>query len=209
MLSGIGACLGKIRDLLSEFWQTNKLMSAIMIAFFLLAFAFFRDKFLCELWNELSNPKWWATNFLAFGVFTVSVGFVVLLNERHLEQKKRDKFDGWTLIKNGFSEEAKPEPIFWRDVEKFKDSDFEMWKFVKSAVSNMCWIKTKNLADAKQRWLVVPEGEKCIIINFDKMTEEDVQTWNVDDLPNGWEWSYEAESEPQKKPRRPVRLGNL
>jgi len=167
------------------------LPTVIVFVFFAIMWCRFGSGFFTDtLWATINDPEWWATNALSFVFFGVFVGWVISRFQASKIRKSREPFEGWTLVIKGFSKDDKPQTIFWSDVEKFESSEFEKWKFVKSAVSNTCRIKTKNLAEAESRWLSLPPNseEKRIEIDFSKMTKDDVLSWSVQDLPNGWKW---------------------
>ena len=175
--------LKTFKELVREFWQTNKWIGIIFGLFVIIPIVAFRVGFLHEIYRELADPKWWASNLLSFVVFTIIVGFIVLLNEKHLEQKRRVKYEGWTLEQIGLKQVISPQDIFWVDVQK-NESRYERWKFIKSAVSSICWIKTLSMEEAEKRWLCF-DGKKYVI-DYSKMKQQDVTTWNVDPLPDGW-----------------------
>lgn len=173
----------------------------VIAAYFAVMLLAFRLPFFTEhLWGTLRSPKWWAENGLSFVFFGLFVGWVASLFQKIRADRAREPFENWMLHVTGIS--AQPQRIYWRDIEAFFHSEFEQWKFVKSAVSNYAIIKTPDLATAKKnKWLKAPDwkpqkaplplAERRITISLEEMTEADIAKWHLgrgDDTPGNWEW---------------------
>ena len=140
-------------------------------------------------------------------VFTVLVSWVVAIAARDRARQERAPWEGWELRLEGLRPGLAPsrQPIWWEDARRLAFSPFERWKFVKSAVSNLCRLRTPTLEDAESRWLTWNETDRSIVIDLAAMTEEDVegpeQLKQVLDVEN----RHKARNQPQK-PRHPAEI---
>ena len=142
-------------------------------------------EFFQTLWTKLIDEDWLADNLLSYVIFGIFISWIVSLHQGKIQKQREEPFQGWELVICGRAQDYRSD-IFWRDVEEFLDSDFSMWKFVKSCLSSYCQIKTPTLQEAKMRWLSVPAGksvarrDRTIVIDLDKMTDQDVRVWYSD-----------------------------
>lgn len=142
-------------------------------AFALLLFvisAVYAISFYQRIGEYLTSVDWLASNILSFLVFTVLVGVIVHANRVNVDRP----FEGWSAeeIYNG-------NRIEWslsvRDARSFDESNFELWKFVKSLVSNYNLNVVAPYADAHDSddpWTIVQKERKLILVNIDKAMDQ-------------------------------------
>ncbi len=163
--------------------------------------------FPCTFWKEISatfrDPKWLAQSTVTLFAFTIFVSWIAAVGRRDHEARNRLPFEHWTIQLKGITGvDLKPQSIHWTEAQKFEDSDFEYWKFIKSCVSNTCLIKTLDRATALDHgWLI--DKDKEIIIDFSKMGEADIIRWQGEEIPHTWEWVDPPVSTPPKKVAQP------
>lgn len=144
--------------------------------------------FRAKLTGKLTESDWWADNLIQFAVFTVGVSLLVDFVQKRRALRVREKFENWTIQLVGI-EGVNPErqKVHWTEAQKFEDSEFEYWKFIKSSVSNICRIKTIDSEAARSSGWLRDEGND-ILIDFSAMQEDDIINWQSDLLPDTWEW---------------------
>lgn len=184
----MGAALRWVARMLRVYWGP---LVAIVI-YVALAFAVTGQRYLDAVANMLRDPVWWAENTLGVVVFTVLVSWVINIAARNRERLERAPYEAWTLELRGLPSSPAQTRIYWEDMRKITDSEFEYWKFVKSAVSSYCRIRTATLAAAKTRWLTCDDQERRIVIDFSRMTDQD--------MASPAEWPVAASKTSQESP---------
>ena len=144
-----------------------------VVAWFLIAALTFGQGYFTSLWDTVRDKDWWVENTFSVIIFTVVINWVVSISDRHREQAHKAPYEGWHVILKGLKKDQKPQRIYWQDAQKIKISSFEKWKFIKSVVSSICWIKTPTLEEAENRWVYCYEDDKKIVIDFLNMERED------------------------------------
>lgn len=157
--------------------------------------------------QKLTDGEWWAENTISLFIFTLFGGGLVWAIQEFREREARRPFEGWELETRGLNHSTK-ERIYWEDARKFDVSPFEEWKFIKSAVSNACQIKTRCREKAFGIWYwfepkeSTTPGPRTYIIDFSKMEpDRDISKWNLDEAPKGFELA-DAESGASQMPKR-------
>lgn len=138
------------------------------------ALAQFRTAYLQALWCKLQDLDWWVENTFSVVIFTVIISWVVAITERQRERANQEPYEGRSIVLKGLKNAPRPQDVFWQDALKNESSRFEKWKFIKSAVSNICRIGTPTLEDAETRWVTYSPDGHDIVINFKKMTPADM-----------------------------------
>jgi len=117
-----------------------------------------------------TDRNWWAENYLAFIIFTVIVGAISWLMNVYLEKRHRAQFESWKVVIDWLDASSKQD-LFWDEVEKFLNSDFERWKFIKSIVSGMGYanLTTVHKAEMEEsRWVCTDRQERIIRVDLNK-----------------------------------------
>jgi len=141
----------------------------VLVAFLGVMSLLFGGAYWSRLWAFLGTPEWWAENTITLLVFTVLVGWIIDIGAHERDRMQRQPWEGWRLELRGLREDPIKRSLYWEDVQRFHASDFEYWKFVKSAVSSICQIKTLDAGQAEQRWLERDAQAQRIIIDFSRM----------------------------------------
>ncbi len=201
-------------------WAWPLIVIALVLLVMLLAFG--TTFFTKNLWETLRDPKWWAEDGLSFVFFGLFVGWVASWFHKIRADRAREPYEGWMLhitgLKVGPELTVSSQRLYWREVESFFHSEFEMWKFVKSAISSYAEIKTRNLEDAKkQKWFKAPDWEpkdgplreedRQIVLAIGNLTEADIAKWRLsesDGTPDNWEW-IEVEENEENEEKKPVK----
>lgn len=137
-----------------------------------------------DLTTNLTSPEWLADQLLGWIIFSVVVGFVFARIDAWREARAREPYAGWMLRIVGY--EDKPQSLHWQEVERFKNSDFELWKFVKSVASGSCFLKGRTIAGAREKgWVVVDDAKREIVVNFEAIPPDDID-WQKNKPPKHW-----------------------
>lgn len=130
-----------------------------------------------RLWDNVASAAWWADNVLNFLIFVVVVAILVWAFEASRETRRRARYRGWRLRIVGF--EDREQTLHWGEVERFLNSRFELWKFVKSVASGTVYLKLRT-ADAaiEAGWLNVDDAGKVITVDFSRIPPEHLRTEN-------------------------------
>lgn len=87
----------------------------------------------CQLVDTISRPDFWVDNFLIFVLYGLFVSLVSSTMQEWFRKRTQKKFEGWKIVfKDG--EKNPTEELFWRDVERYRDSKAELWKAIKPVV---------------------------------------------------------------------------
>lgn len=131
------------------------------------------------LTGHFTDPAWWAEQLPSWLVFTVSVGLIVTVVQTILERRRfrleREEFEGWKLHVIGYGDS--PKGLYFEEVRRFLNSDFELWKFVKSVVSGSCDVKLRSIEPARNVWAFVDRKSRTITVDFEKMPDDHVTQW--------------------------------
>lgn len=150
----------------------KKTVSLIIFAtagFLVLLTLFFGPLLWKDVWGYLSSRQWWAQNIPSFLVFTALFGAISWFVNVLLEKKYKEQFENWKVhIKWQGGETF--QNLFWEEVEKFRKSDFERWKFIKSIVSGIGNAGLTTVHDAEKKeteWVSIQPDEKTITVDLD------------------------------------------
>ncbi len=145
-------------------WPLLALVALLVVMSLLFGGTYWR-----RLWAFLSTPEWWAENTITLLIFTVLVGWIIDIGARERARMQRQPWEGWQLELRGLQQGVMQRSLYWEDVQRFHASEFEYWKFVRSAVSSICQIRTLDAREAEQRWLKRDAQARRIIIDFSRM----------------------------------------
>ncbi|WP_210237467.1 hypothetical protein [Martelella lutilitoris] len=140
---------------------------------------------------------WFEDNFFAWLIFSVGAGAVsaglTLLVRLVLSLPDR----GWVLEMRGYGDAE--QAIVPEEAHRFRNSRFELWKFVKSVVSGACLIKGRTIKNAEEHgWFVMEEPQHSwlkrrlrrgcgrIVIDFSKIPRESLASAWYDGPPKNW-----------------------
>ena len=141
----------------------------VLVAFLVAMSLVFGWAYWSRLWAFFTTPEWWAENTITLLIFTVLVGWIIDIGARERDRMQRQPWEGWRLELRGLRQGVMQRSLYWEDVQRFHASDFEYWKFVKSAVSSICQINTLDAREAEKRWLERNRKARRIIIDFSRM----------------------------------------
>jgi len=155
----------------------------------------FLSNIIVFLGSNISSPEWVADQLLGWLIFSLVVGAVFAGIDAWRERRAREPYRGWVLKIVGYGD--KPQSLHWEEVERFENSDFELWKFVKSVASGSCFLKGRTIAGAREQgWVVVDNERREIVVNFEAIPQEDVD-WQKNKPPSNWIGNRQLEqSEP-------------
>lgn len=124
--------------------------------------------------KNIVDPKWWAGEIPSYLIFSALAGFVVWLVTLVQHRLHRRRYDDWRLVTIFETEEA-AQDLFWEEVERVLNSDFERWKMVKSVVSGVGHTSLTMVRDAESGdpWVVTDHGNRTIRIDLDKAMTRD------------------------------------
>jgi hypothetical protein len=132
-----------------------------------------------KLIGNLGSADWWASEFPSYVIFTLIVGFMISLVGRRIEhrrfQQEREPFEGWKLKIIGYGDPD--QNLYFEDVRRFLNSDFEIFRFLKSVCTTICDLRTKTLADAKDTWFFVDPSSRTMTVDFTRIPDGQVDRW--------------------------------
>ncbi len=100
-------------------------------------------------------------------IFTLLVGWVVALNQCARDREHRAAFEGWKLAIKEAEGDRPVQELYWQEVERFLESAFERWKFVKSLSSGAYWLTPHTIEPAeKTGWVIVDRKDRLITVDF-------------------------------------------
>ncbi len=114
---------------------------------------------------------WWIEQFVSWLVFSALVTCALHQLRVRREKKERKPFENWELILLGEDDLGDHQPLYWEEVRRIKDSEFERWKLVKSVMSGRCKLEVTRIAKAKE-WAFFDKDKKQVIIDFNKIPPE-------------------------------------
>ncbi len=114
---------------------------------------------------------WWAEQIFVWIVFTLLVSWALNQLRIRREAEEREPFEGWELVLLGEDEDGQHQSLHWEEVRRIRDSDFERWKLVKSAMSGVCSLTVTRLEPAQKAGWVRYDGKK-LVIDFNKVPPE-------------------------------------
>lgn len=138
---------------------------------------------LAAVLQRLSDPEWWAEQILSYALFSLIAGLIAgwfanLLRKR-AERREREPYEGWTLRTIGFDDA--PQAIYWEDMKRFRTSDVELWRWIKSVCSTTCFLTSRTADAAKAHgWLVIDGAARSVTIDYTGIPDSDVKNWLVE-----------------------------
>jgi len=142
-----------------------------VVAWLVAATAIFGGAFWRALATRLADVAWWAETTWSVIFLSVAVAWLVAISQRRRARLERAPFEGWTLELRGLKDTPEPSALYWEDVRRIRASAFEEWKFIKSAVSTVVRISTRDLNAATSRWLRRDDNRKRITVDFSRMRQ--------------------------------------
>jgi hypothetical protein len=133
------------------------------------------------LWNNITSAEYWAGELPSYAVLTVLIGIVTSQAAKRLEKRRlteeRRPYENWKLRIVGY--DHPDQDLYFEDVRRLKNSDFEMFKFLKSTCTTICEIKTKALPDAKDVWFFEREEgpSRYFIVDFNRLPHDQLGAW--------------------------------
>jgi hypothetical protein len=150
-----------------------------------------------EVLNQnVLKADWWVDQVASFVIFGWIIGLIAGWVASRLQARRqrleRAPYEGWKLMVKGFGDP--PEDLYWADVQRCRESEFELWKWVKSICSGACLVTARSAKMAKQQgWLRIDIPAKLITIDFTVMTKEHA---------HGWKGQQPWRSSPESAPDR-------
>lgn len=142
------------------------------------------SRLISGLINNITSPEWLANEFPSFllftTVFTFLTGRFVSAFEARRERREREPYENWHLVVKGYGDA--PQALYYEDVKKFKYSDVEFFRFVKSVCSTAGDLRTKSISDAREVWVFFDEAKKEIVIDLGAIPEQQIQ-WKAGKQP--------------------------
>ncbi|MFZ5834779.1 MAG: hypothetical protein ACOY2B_05255 [Pseudomonadota bacterium] len=141
--------------------------------------------FASELLGNLSSAEWLADELLSWLIFTFVVTYAVYRYEKWREARDNEPYLRWTLLVKGYGDPANdyaeaPQQLYLEDVRRFRLSDFELWKFIKSVVSGTLIVKLRTVEKARGVWVFVDEQARRITVDFQKIPDAHVARWDAE-----------------------------
>lgn len=130
-----------------------------------------------QMGRNLVSVDWVANELPSFLLFTVAVGCIVWGVEKWRERRERRPYENWRLVVVGFGDP--PQALYFEEVRKLLDSDFELFRFVKSVCTTICEIRTKSLAMAQQDWVSIDREKRQFVIDFVRLPESQIKAWRI------------------------------
>ncbi len=184
----------KILESLHRFLRKRKLLMFILgtVLSFLILLAFFGEAFWNSFQKKVTDPDWWADNYLVFLFFGVLIGLYSWWADLWEQKERRKEFEGWKVVVKNHDEKM-DDNIYWQDVERILESNLERWRFIKSVVSGLGVVKASTLAETKTgNWISLEEESRTLEIDIDK----GVECGHIDrDERRRW---------PNSRPRKPL-----
>ncbi len=149
--------------------KTASLIMIVIAGVLVLLTGIFGPALWMDVWGYLSDRQWWAENIPSFLVFTALFGAISWYVNIVLENSYRKQFENWK-VRIRWQGGDIYQDLFWEEVEKFRKSDFERWKFVKSIVSGIgnAGLTTVHEAENRQtEWVSIQTGDKAITVDLD------------------------------------------
>lgn len=149
----------------------------VIAVLFGLAVVFGTD-LLAALRDKLSDADWWVDNLIAVILFPAITAFLVSITQRAYERQQRKPYEGWKWKVTWAVGDTRFYDIHWEDAERYWQSQFEMWRAVKSIAGNSGRIVITHVDEAiKRGWLIDParsqagetDGDKTYVIDFTEM----------------------------------------
>lgn len=153
--------------------------------------------------DTLFSRIWWVEQGVTHLVFSVLLAYLASLftlrRQRKKESAEREPFEGWHLHVIGYPD-YEPQRIDWQEVRRFRNSDFELWKFAKSVVSGACNVTPLTAGPARRaEWLRVNDPGKIITVDFTRIPQDHVASfYETAKVPEGWERIPAPEGRPDK-----------
>lgn len=128
------------------------------------------DTFWASLSATINDVNWWSGNLVSWFVFVVLVGLLVTQVQRGLELNRRAPFQGWTSVFLEPGKDPDQRPVFWQEIERFEESKFELWKYVKSLASGRYEVtissidQAMNPNDGSVPWVSFADGRLTVDI---------------------------------------------
>ncbi|KAA5598209.1 hypothetical protein [Blastochloris sulfoviridis] len=123
--------------------------------------------------SNIVSADWLATELPSFLLFTVVTGWFVSAFEGRRERREREPYENWNLVVKGYDD--KPQALYFEDVKKFKYSEFEFFRFVKSVCSTAGDLRTKSMSEARGIWVFFDEAKREIVIDLVAIPERQIK----------------------------------
>jgi hypothetical protein len=132
---------------------------------------------------NLKDPEWLAGEIVSWLIFTVLVTTVLEYRQSRRALRDNGPYEGWSLRVIGYGPPDKdyvetPQKIYLDEVRRFEQSDFELWKFVKSVLSGTLITRLRTAEQAREVWLFKDETSKTITVDFEKIPDLHVVRWD-------------------------------
>lgn len=90
----------KILESLHRFLRKRKLLMFILgtVLSFLILLAFFGEAFWNSFQKKVTDPDWWADNYLVFLFFGVLIGLYSWWADLWEQKERRKEFEGWKVV---------------------------------------------------------------------------------------------------------------
>ena len=129
--------------------------------------------FLEQVWANATSSDWWAANTLNYIIFGVAVAIFLWL----IDLFRRVRYMKWRLKVIGYDDRELS--LYWDEVQRFLNSRFELWKFVKSVVSGTLIVRLRNAEAAlEEGWVNIDERSRRIVVDITKIPPEHVVRWD-------------------------------
>ena len=133
------------------------------------------ENFAAHLFDNLTDSEWWAGELPSWLVFVVVAGLFSAALNHWFEHRRNRQYQGWNLVMVGFDDAQ--QQLYFEEVRGFLNSDFELWKFVKSVVSGACLVKLRSFEKARGIWGFVDRQTKTITVDFEKIPDSQIERW--------------------------------
>lgn len=121
--------------------------------------------------NKFIDLEWWVESTITFAIFTLIFKMLINLKKSRDEREFRKPYEDWSLV-SIYKQEKEDQELYWDEVMRFEQSDFERWKFVKSVVSGVGQASLRTVKRAEEsEWVMIDKDKKTIIIDLDKSIE--------------------------------------
>lgn len=127
--------------------------------------------------ENVTSVDWLAGELPSFLVFTALIGWMVSQFEGWRERSERKPYENWKLVVIGFADP--PQALYFEEVRKLLDSEFELFRFVKSVCTTICEIRTKSLAMAQQDWVSIDREKRQFVIDLVRLPDAQIKAWRI------------------------------
>lgn len=118
--------------------------------------------------KKFIDLEWWVESTITFTIFTLIFNELISFKKNRDEKEFRKPYEGWSLI-SIYKQEKEEQELYWDEVMRFEQSDFERWKFVKSIASGVVIINLRTVKMAEEaEWVMMDKDKKTIIVDLDK-----------------------------------------